>query len=324
MRNQPAGETGQSASELIPRQTFAQSPDGRSHCPICRRAAGRTVWVASDHQAKHCDCGVVYMDPIPPSGSVDLTTEKHSEGYYSFSAGIRLQWVQSLQPSGRLLEVGCGGGYFLAAARDAGYTVAGIDPDPEAVAFVRDRFGIPVEEAFIEESELEEGIFDVVFHVDLLSHFIDPVVALEAMIRRVRPGGYICFEVGGQGAFATEYYAWRKSAGYPFHLWLYEERAVRKLLQQAGLEVVEVRRFGLLAGIVLLTAGQVAQRLLGGIGARAPGTVRFSGQSRARSAWDWAQHVCRYRIGPWMPPIGPQTLWVAARRKTADGAPRGD
>jgi SAM-dependent methyltransferase len=272
------------------------------------------VWTAADHRAVHCDCGIVFMDPLPAPGSVELTTEKHSEGYYLYSAGSRLRWVMRFQAGGSLLEVGCGGGYFLAAAREAGFRVRGVEPDPTAVKFVRENYGIAVEQAFIEASEATNDAFDVVFHVDLMSHFPDPVAALTAMTRRVRPGGYLCFEVGGQGALANSYYRARGSAGYPHHLWLYEERALRTLLENAGLEVVEIRRFGLLASMLLLNVGQAIQSLLGGGRARRPDVRAFGSVSAARSVWDRLQHVCRYVVGRWMPPIGPQTLWVAARR----------
>jgi SAM-dependent methyltransferase len=311
-----SSRVGDSRPEALPVSATGGQP---GYCVVCRSSDGRVVWTAADHRARYCSCGVVYMEPRPPPGTVDLTTEKHSEGYYIHSASARLAWVQGFQPGGRLLEVGCGGGYFLRAAREAGYDVTGVDPDSRAVEYVRETLGVEVEQAFIEESTLPAEAFDVVFHVDLLSHFPDPVAGLTAMVRRVKPGGFLCFEVGGQGLLATRYYALRRSAGYPHHLWLYEPKALRVLLERAGLEVVAIRRFGLLAGVVLLTAGQIGQRIVGRRAGPAGRPRTFGQVSPIRSAWDRMQHGCRYVIGRWMPPLGPQTLWIAARKKVAGG-----
>jgi SAM-dependent methyltransferase len=257
------------------------------------------------------------MDPQPDPGTVDLAIEKHSAGYYAVNAAARLRWVGRFQPAGTLLEVGCGHGYFLAAAREAGYRVTGVEPDPTAAHSARQRYGIEVEEAFIEESRLPDAAFDVVFHVDLLSHFPDPVLAVAAMVRRVRPGGYLCFEVGGQKPLANLYYRMNGTAGYPHHLWLYEERGLRSLLEDAGLDVVEIRRFGLLADVTLHVAARFIQRVFAqlGVGRSGHGSA---GRGRTRSAWDRLQHLSRYILGRGMPPLGPQTLWVAARRPERD------
>ena len=44
--------------------------------------------------------------------------------------------------SGELLDIGCGTGNFLAAARDAGYSVTGIELDRNAARFAKERLGL--------------------------------------------------------------------------------------------------------------------------------------------------------------------------------------
>jgi SAM-dependent methyltransferase len=44
---------------------------------------------------------------------------------------------------GELLDIGCGTGNFLAAARDAGYEVSGTELDRNAARFARERVGLP-------------------------------------------------------------------------------------------------------------------------------------------------------------------------------------
>jgi SAM-dependent methyltransferase len=53
---------------------------------------------------------------------------------------------------GRLLDIGCGGGGFLAAMRDRGWQVQGVEPDPEAARLARERYGLEVFTGTLEEA----------------------------------------------------------------------------------------------------------------------------------------------------------------------------
>lgn len=287
------------------------------HCFLCGSTTGTLVWQEPDHCARLCTCGIVFMDPMPAPQAADRTRELHSDGYYTCNANTRLDWVRRFHREGRLLEVGCGSGGFLALARDSGYSVHGVEPHTERASDARENYGLAVEQAFIEESKLPDGEYDVVFHVDLLSHLPDPVLALEAMSRRLRPGGHICFEVGIMAGFSPRWYRLTGASkhSYPYHIWLFSDRGLRMTLRRAGLEAVETRRFGLLASAGLLGAVQTLRPVLGRWSTHGPGTQqdRSLESSRTRKAYDRLQHLSRYRVGRWMPPVGPQTMFVAAR-----------
>jgi hypothetical protein len=102
---------------------------------------------------------------------------------------------------------------------------------------------------------------------------------------------------------------------YPYHIWLFSDRGLRMTLRRAGLEVVEARRFGLLASACLLGFVRMLHPLLGKWSTHPPGSQRSPSleSSRTRRAYDRLQHWSRYPLGRWMPPVGPQTMFVAAR-----------
>lgn len=163
---------------------------------------------------------------LAPVGAVDPTYDQHFDTYYSLPAKVRLKWLSRFQPSGSLLEVGCGSGQFLALARAHGYQVAAVEPNPRSARSAARLLGIEVEQALIEESGLPPQSYDVVFHIDLLSHFPDPVKALRKMAELTRPGGVVCFEVG-IGALPRRWSPLLGRPGYPQHLWHFTEEAVR-------------------------------------------------------------------------------------------------
>jgi len=57
----------------------------------------------------------------------------------------RLRFIRPYKKSGRILDVGCGKGYFLLACRTLGYEVEGLDISAEAAAFAGRHFQIPVQ-----------------------------------------------------------------------------------------------------------------------------------------------------------------------------------
>jgi hypothetical protein len=153
-----------------------------------------------------------------------------------------------------------------------------------------------------------------VYHVDLLSHFPDPLRALRSMTSRIKPGGHVCFEVGLTGGISPSWYRWEGHIGFPEHRWLYSEMALRSLLQNAGLELVRLRKFGLLADLLLLRLRSLIWPLarLGGIPDPRQRTLTAR-ESRFYLLYAWLQFVLRYRVGRFLSRIGPRTAFVAAR-----------
>ena len=262
------------------------------------------MWREAGHTIRQCTCGLGYLDP---PAAATTTRDLHHDGYYAVPAAVRLAWVARFCAGGRLLEVGPGAGHLLAAARRRGYEVTGVDPDPTSAQRIRERVGIEIELATIETSTLPDAGFDVVVHVDLLAHLVDPVAALHAMARRLRPGGHLCFEVGLTGGISPLWYRALGRLDLPAHRWLFSRHALQRVLARAGLEIVGARRFGLAPALGLVLAGRVATRL--------------AGRARHRDAlppvplalYDRLMCALRYRLGRITPDLGPQTLFVAAR-----------
>lgn len=276
-------------------------------------APGVPVWREAGHTVRRCECGLTYLDP--PTTISAVTPDRHYDGYYAFPAQLRVDWISRFCAGGALLEIGPGPGHLLAAARRRGFAIAGVDPNPASVRRIRDRLGVAIEHATIETSALPEAAFDVVVHIDLLAHLADPVEALRAMARRLRPGGHMCFEVGLNGAISPLWYRAFGTLDVPIHRWMFSRGAVERILARAGLTIVATERFGLVPALGLVLAGRAA-------GAR--NRHRIAGQprdpeglppaqSRVHRMYDRAMCVLRYRVGRFAPDIGPQTLFVAAR-----------
>jgi SAM-dependent methyltransferase len=291
-------------------QTQEVSPSAeRTKCFLCGEASDQVVWKENGIEGLRCRCGMVYTNQTNIRESLDLTKEFHPDHFYSLPAEFKAAWVARNCPRGRLLDVGCGPGFFLAAARSHGYEILGLEPNPAYDERLQ-QMDIPVVHEFVEENSLPRHSFDVVYHCDLLVHFPDPIRSLTAMCDLLRPTGVLCFEVGLLGGISPSWYPLVGTIGLGQHLWLYSDQAFKHLMRKAGLDIVRSQYFGLapqvIGGKIL---GILNKRLLG----PALQSVSCNGADHALRAKNECVHFLRYRAGALLPHIGPQTLLVVAK-----------
>jgi len=142
---------------------------------------------------------------------------------------------------GELLDIGCGTGNFLAAARDAGYGVTGIELDRNAARFARERLGLqrvfPLTISEFAERHAEER-FDVVTFFEVLEHQAAPVEFLQKVRACVRPGGAIALSVPNRERWLTG----PDVLDYPpNHFLRWNAAALRKFLKAQSFEVLTIR-----------------------------------------------------------------------------------
>jgi SAM-dependent methyltransferase len=92
---------------------------------------------------------------------------------------------------GRILDVGCALGTFLAMARARGFAPQGVEISEFASSFARDRRGLDVFTGDLEHFPAEDGAFDVVTFWDALEHVTHPLENLRTARRLLRRGGLV-------------------------------------------------------------------------------------------------------------------------------------
>jgi SAM-dependent methyltransferase len=154
--------------------------------------------------------------------------------------------ARGLASPGRLLDVGCGGGHLMAAARAEGWRPIGTDLSPEACRTARAT--APVVHATADALPFRAGTLDAVTLVNVLDHTTRPRAVVGEAARVLRPGGLLIVRVPN-GTFHTRcirvlgslgpWARWRSWDTYPIlHLFSFGPVALRRLVERGGFEVL--------------------------------------------------------------------------------------
>lgn len=235
-------------------------------CPMCGRSLFRELVSKEFPYQQHlvrCDgCGLVrllgerqfqpdYWDDDAVALDVYSDEELRAEVRRRYERYLKVITRLCGGP-GSLLDVGCGIGEFLLAARDGGWQVAGVEVSEKAAMIARSR-GLEVETAHLEESRLAPGAFDAVTLWDVIEHLDAPVAAMRVVHEKLKPGGAVFLETPNEGFGVRS--AFRKaftiSHGridllryfyYPDHRFYFTVATLRQLFESTGFQGVQVWR----------------------------------------------------------------------------------
>ncbi len=185
-------------------------------CALCG-AADALLLCSTDRRWKPLrsvacvQCGLIRTAPMPTEDELQSYYANEYRADYQFAgktppkfhrarsmreAEQRLALLNEvIRPGARVLDVGCGSGEFLDVAQKQGCSVVGIDPGSTYVDFARSAYGVDVLPVAWNEATFGDGAFDVISCHHVLEHLREPVAALRAMVRWLKPDGRIYLSV---------------------------------------------------------------------------------------------------------------------------------
>jgi ubiquinone/menaquinone biosynthesis C-methylase UbiE len=174
-----------------------------------------------------------------------------SEGWGRFTLPLLTQVLETVKvpDGGRLLDVGCGTGAFLASfAARGGSAISGVDLSPEMIRLASNRLNTGAELRVGDSENLPwpDGTFDTVTCSSSFHHYPQPRKALAEMRRVLKPGGQLVLADFWLPA------PLRQLANVfliPFakdgDVRVYSRREVAEMIQSAGLSLLSWKRVGL-------------------------------------------------------------------------------
>lgn len=210
-------------------------------------------------------CTHQYPNPMPfPAvglselyGEPEAYFQRHDlERKKAIGRGILSEFEHRLGSKGRLLDIGCGRGEVLWAAKVSGWEFEGLDTSKEFLEFAKTEFGIDGRLATVEEAAFPAESFDAVIMGGVIEHLYDPGATLREIFRILRPNGWLYFDAPNEdGLYMQVGNAYMKALGRdwvvtlaptfsPYHVQGFNPTSLRKLLDLSKFDVRQFRLFG--------------------------------------------------------------------------------
>jgi SAM-dependent methyltransferase len=205
------------------------------------------------------NCGTLYADPRLTVASLNALygAEEFFEGrqntlnYYSFLSGEeylrrtargRIKRLGERTSGQRLLEVASAAGFFLVEAKNAGFDVEGIEISRPMAEFASNRWGVPVTAGSIEEINLDIGHYDVIASWGVMTILRDPRAIMAKFHGALKPGGVWAFNTYDNGSLWGRMFGSRWYILVPNTSQIHNDRTLRRLIDEAGFDLVARRR----------------------------------------------------------------------------------
>jgi len=235
-------------------QERAKDSANARRCPACGASAREELGEKNGLGVGACrECGTLYArhrEAETEGGEAYDYDAYYHEANLSIPAFIsrRLDEIfESFAPhrkTNRLLDVGCGAGSLLEAARRAGWDAEGTEVSRPAVEHVG-ALGFKVFHGELAEAQYPDDHFDVVTASEIIEHVPEPLPLLKEIARILRPGGlFWATTPHGRGLSARVLGIKWSTVSPPEHLQLFTLGGVRGLLKKAGFRTAHITSHG--------------------------------------------------------------------------------
>lgn len=237
-----------------------------ARCPLCGGAVIRWLGetchgpepriaglpVRLDDYARYlgqcADCAYCFKYPPPPPAVLMACYAAASEAVWERDPDVRVRQfdrfgavLRGYVPGGRILDVGCFNGAFLASL-GSGWDKFGVEPNRRAAGLAAAR-GVAVLGAELAGLPPALAPFDAIVALDILEHLPAPAGFFAQAAGRLAPGGVLLALTGDTASDLWRWYGPRVwYASLPEHLGFFCRRAFEAVGAVHGLECVYHRR----------------------------------------------------------------------------------
>jgi 2-polyprenyl-3-methyl-5-hydroxy-6-metoxy-1,4-benzoquinol methylase len=234
------------------------------NCPVCGKTEHKNFLVVQDKSVSQesfvivsCEnCGFKFTNPRPDPESIGKYYE--SEEYISHSntsKGIinkayqivrsiavkdKVELVNSLSPKGKMLDYGCGTGFFLLACQKDGWEVEGFEPNDLANKQASETLGKPVEKVSLDKFTPQSFEIITLWHV--LEHVHTLNETFQKLLTLLKPNGVIVVAVPNADSLDAQKYKENWAAyDVPRHLYHFNQATMKRFMKKHKLELQDVK-----------------------------------------------------------------------------------
>ena len=166
-----------------------------------------------------------------------------SEGYLSpltvKSYNALLDEFEKFRRTNKILDVGCGRGWFLQEAQKRGWNIYGTEYSRTAVEICESK-GIRMAIGKLDYKSFIEDEFDVITLFEVIEHINNPNEELENISKLLRTGGLLYCTTPNFNSLMRYYLRTEYNIiGYPEHLSYYTNKTLNKVVKSHGFKLVK-------------------------------------------------------------------------------------
>jgi SAM-dependent methyltransferase len=145
------------------------------------------------------------------------------------------------KPGGRVLDIGCGSGGYLAFLADLGWACEGIEQGANSRRYAQQELRLTVHSDLRQLQRIPDGCFDVVTMWHVIEHLADPLQTLAAVHRVLKPDGLLMLRTPNVESWEARLFGrcWY-GVDAPRHLHLFSPRTLERCLSRAGFVTTDV------------------------------------------------------------------------------------
>jgi SAM-dependent methyltransferase len=217
-------------------------------CLICGSANLKPKWFVNGFHIVQCqDCTLAFVKENLTGEELSAWYEKVEEDYiYNDPGNVenlkyyfrKLRGIlEGLVPSGKILDVGCSGGYFLDVME--GWDRYGVEFSPTYAEIARAKHGNRIHTGTLLDFPSPNAFFDVITIQDAYDHFGNPREGLERCHALLKPGGLLVVKVHDISSLYARVHG-SKYYGVipPYHLLYFGKKSLRTAMERAGFQVL--------------------------------------------------------------------------------------
>jgi len=236
------------------------------NCPVCNSNSYRLYGIKDGFTYRRCKkCEMIYMSPrLTDSATLAFYNSKANEVYNEIKfhgQGANIEQdnlvnyqnleliIKSTQAHPtkseqlKLLEVGCGSGFFLKSAQNAGFDVYGLELNSRLLGNAKKL--LEVETIYgvdVQECDFPDEHFDVIYLRDVIEHIHSPMPFLRKLSALLKVGGVLFLETHNVEGLIFKAVRIRHTCFFGFeHPVHWSPKTLSLALEKSGLDFVDIK-----------------------------------------------------------------------------------
>lgn len=194
------------------------------------------------------NCGLIFSSPIFPRSQIanlyrqSLCNYQEQVPYLikTYLTIIR-KLRQRLPKEPKVLEVGCGDGFFLEALVKYGIKdVYGVEPSFKMVALAKKELRKRIKIDVFKKNQFPQNYFDLILCFHTLDHLIDPNGFVAGAFSLLKKGGYVATVVHDTDGLSVKVFGERSPIFDIEHIYLFNKKNLREMFSRRGFEIIDV------------------------------------------------------------------------------------